>query len=348
MRAETCGDEGDLLHPLRVEDANAVATLIRDKEHRTVGGQAHVDRQAADVRVADDHPSREIDFHDGAAELGAGHEYVSVRGKVQVVGTGPGDRDTEQQSPAGPVVDIKPVEPFGHHHRGRAVWCEVEVIWIGDPDGLDGQARARIDHGQRIGAGVVHIEPFQIPRGRDVVGHEADGEVCDHQPVDRIDHIHRAVLAIRDVDPRRDARYLTPQVRLSGCRVEVRDPGDAAHGDGGGRWSCPDRGVRNGKARRSGQQHGQHGGAHDDPQTHPGPTRHYRSIPHSHDARKRRCAAEFGTNPHHDSVLGRWASHHRERGGRTPRAPYPACSSLVTGASSRPGKAQRARTRLSS
>src|SRR5207302_713033 len=62
VRAETCGDEGDLLHPLRVEDANAVATLIRDKEHRTVGGQAHVDRQAADVRVADDHPSREIDF----------------------------------------------------------------------------------------------------------------------------------------------------------------------------------------------------------------------------------------------------------------------------------------------
>src|SRR5207302_2117064 len=84
-RADAGLDEADLLHAPRIDDADAAAALVGHVEVAPVGGELHVDWQAADADVAGELHLPRVDLYHDAAELGARDQVAAVRREVEMI-----------------------------------------------------------------------------------------------------------------------------------------------------------------------------------------------------------------------------------------------------------------------
>ena len=216
-------DELGLLQLGQVDDRHAVALLVGHQEHRTVGGEAHVDRRPADVDGAGELHLREVEPHQVTVELARQQHLLAVGGEVAVVDAVAGGRDAALQRPGVGVAEVEAVEAFGHDDGVRAVGREVQVVGVVDRDRLARLAGERVDRSQRVAVVVGDVERLEVPGRGDVLGDLVDGEVVDDLERDRVDDVDVVALAVGDVDAGRDSGHRRAQVVDAGVGV---DPGD--------------------------------------------------------------------------------------------------------------------------
>ena len=77
------------------------------------------------------------------------------------------------------VADVDAVQAFGHDQGVGAVGGEVEVVGVGDRDGLPGSAGGGVDRDQVVAEVVVDPQGLQVPAGHDVLGLVAGGVAGD-------------------------------------------------------------------------------------------------------------------------------------------------------------------------
>ena len=202
MRSAARGDELDLLHRHRVDDRHAHASLVGDVEHRTVGGELHVDGQPADVHVARELHLVDVDLGHDTRVLGRDHQVAAVGAEVHVVGAGPWDAHGLQQlPPVTPVPKLDALQALHDVDRLGPVRREVEVVGKRDVDSPAGPPRVDVEHGQAARPLVVHVQRAHVPGRRDVVRDGADAEVVDHLVGRGVDDVDGSRAAVRHVHP---------------------------------------------------------------------------------------------------------------------------------------------------
>ena len=274
MRAAARRNELDDLHGHRVDDRDSHRALISDVEDGSVGRQLDVDRQAADVDIANKPHLVDVDLGDDARVLGRDHEVASVGAEVHVVGARPRNSHRPEELPAvPPVAKLDALLTLHDVDRLGAVRREVEVVRVRDADRRRRLARVDVEHRQAARALVVHVQRAHVPGGRDVVRNLTDTEVVDDLVGDRVDHVDGPGAAVGNVDALRDLAQRARDDARHRVRVNVegrRGKGRRLHV----RWREQPRGLLVGRRRvdrRSCQDNARdHGGGaqdhdHEDP-----------------------------------------------------------------------------------
>lgn len=148
----------------------------------------------------------------------------------------PRDRHAADQAPGMRIPEVQAVPAFRDDDRLAAVRCVVEIVRIGDRDGGDRFAAARVELGQDARPGVVDVEVDKIPGRHNVMRDPAGAVASDDGVGMRINDGHRAVEAVRNVKHARGPAH--SRAEASHLRREIDVPPYT------GRWGGTGRAVR--------------------------------------------------------------------------------------------------------
>ena len=173
----------------------------------------------------------EVDDREAAAELARGQGLAPVGGEVHVVDAlALGQVQGPVQAHAVGVAEVEAVVGLGHHDRVAAVDGEVEVVGVGDRDGLPRTARAGVDRRQAVALVVGHPQRLRSHDGVTCCGQGADGEVADDLPRALADDVDRVGLRVGHVDARGVAAHRRAEHPGAVGRVDVAAASLCGHG----------------------------------------------------------------------------------------------------------------------